>query len=92
MKPMSLDTSPEIERVWIEGIQRRIPGQRLEMAFNLGAMARCLAWQGLCRRYPNDSKRERRRRFLRLMYGSKLANEVNKWESLLDRLGCTLGN
>jgi len=84
MRPMSVDTSPEVERVWIEGIRRRTPQQSLKMALNLGTTVRRLAWQGLCGRSPNDTERERRMRFLALMYGPKLANEVNKWESLRD--------
>ncbi len=85
MKPMSVDTSPVVEQIWIEGIRQRTPGQRLEMALDLGAMARRFAWQGLCRRFPDDTERERRRRFLALMYGSKLANEVNQWVNFRDR-------
>ena len=85
MRPMSVDTSPEVERVWIEGIRRRTPQQRLKMALNLGTMVRRLAWQGLCGRFPNNTERERRMRFLALMYGPKLADEVNQWVSLRDR-------
>lgn len=52
MKTQSPDTSPEVERVWVE-LLRQVPAcRKVAMVEDVTQAARQLAWIGLRQRYP----------------------------------------
>ena len=76
MKTLSPDTTPDAEAVWIRLLKEASVCKRLRAAFDLTATARRLSWQGLARRYPEDSEDMRKRRFVALQYGEDLARRL----------------
>lgn len=76
MRTLSPDTTPDAEAVWIRLLKEASVRKRLRAAFDLTSTARRLAWQGLVRRYPEDSEEMRKRRFVALQYGESLARRL----------------
>jgi hypothetical protein len=59
MNTLSSDTHPEIERLHIELIRKSPISRRLQMVSSLVKTTRQLSWQGICKRYPHDTKEAR---------------------------------
>jgi hypothetical protein len=55
MKLQSLDTPPEVEALWIEGLRRMGPERRLRQALDLTETVRALAIAGIRARYGADT-------------------------------------
>ena len=73
MALLSEDTTPEIERIQLEGL-RRMPGWRkMELVSEMWRTVRTLAWAGLRERHPHDSPEQLRRRLADLAFGTELA-------------------
>ena len=64
MKPLSLDTPPEIQRIQFELLRRLPPSRRLCLALELTELARNMMLAGLRTRFPAASEEEIRRRFI----------------------------
>jgi len=71
--PLSLDTDPEVERVWLEMLRRAPPWRKLYMVAEMNRTVRELALLGLRRRYPNEPPERLRRRLADLLLGEELA-------------------
>jgi hypothetical protein len=64
MKPLSIDTTPEAQRMHYE-LMRRLPDwRRLALAFELTQATRKLVLADLHHRFPKASETEIRRRFI----------------------------
>ena len=64
MKPLSPDTSPEIQRKHYELMRRLSPEQKLSMAFALTDATRQMVLADLNHRFPQATENEIRRRFI----------------------------
>lgn len=73
MKTQSPDTSPEAERMLIEGLRQAGPQRRIEMARAVSRAVRQLAWNGLRLRHPQADEPELRRRYAALALGEQAA-------------------
>ena len=72
----SRDTSLEAERIQVE-IFRRMPAeQKLRQVWDLNAMVRGLATEGLRMRLPDAAPRELEEEYLRLILPPRIAGEV----------------
>ncbi len=76
MEPGLSDTDPEAERVHLELIRAASPERRLRLAFSLSRTVLGLARAKVERELPEASPQERDLRFLALLYGDALADEV----------------
>lgn len=62
IKPLSRDTSPDMERVLFEGYRRMTPEQKLERVFGLTLALRELTAASIRQQRPDASEREIRLR------------------------------
>lgn len=77
MKTLSSDTDPETERLHIELIRNASIFRRVQLVNSLIKTTRHLSWQGICRRYPDETKEANIQRFISLLYGDdSLARRV----------------
>lgn len=77
MRPLSPDTSPQIERIHIEMIRKAPLSLRLQMVTSLIQTTRQLSWRGICERYSQETFESRLRRFIILLYKDEiLANRL----------------
>jgi hypothetical protein len=70
------DTDPEADRVHLALLRGASPSRRLRLALSMSRTAMSLALEGLGRRFPEASAEEVRLRFVALLYGGTLADEV----------------
>ena len=84
MKTLSPDTSPEVERIMIEGYRKMPALKKLEQVWELTQLVRELAMNDIRRRYPLADDRERKLRLasrwlepklICLLYTSDAADE-----------------
>lgn len=73
MTTLSLDTSPEVERIQIERLRHMPPWRKLALMAQMSQTVRALALAGLRRRHPDDTPALRRRRLADLLLGPELA-------------------
>lgn len=64
MKPLSVDTTPEAQRMHYELMRRLPPSRRLALAFELTQATRKLILADLQCRFPEASQTEIHRRFI----------------------------
>ena len=64
MKPLSADTSAQVQRKHYEMMRKLTPEQKLSMAFALTDATRQMVLADLKQRYPHASEEEIRRRFI----------------------------
>lgn len=64
MKHLSLDTSPESQRVLFELLQAAPPAKKLELTFGLIQGLRELIVADLCCRFPEATEEELRKRLI----------------------------
>ncbi len=60
MKPLSMDTHPEIERVLLDGYRRMSPARKCRVVWDLTATTRELALARIRQQHPAADERERR--------------------------------
>lgn len=70
------DTSPEAEKVQLEGLRRMPHWRKLQIVSDLTMAARQFALAGLRNRFPHASPEELRRRLGTLCLGRELATKV----------------
>jgi hypothetical protein len=73
---LSPDTSPEIERLQIEGMRRLPTWRKMAMVSSMNRMVRSLAMAGLRERHPDDSPAQLRHRLADLLLGTELAAQA----------------
>lgn len=76
MKTLSPDTSVKAEQIHIELIRKAPVYRRLEMVNSLVKTTRRLSWNGICERYPNDTLKNRVKRFVSLLYKDDSLAEI----------------
>lgn len=64
MKPLSNDTSPEIQQVMYQLLRDVPSSKKIELTFDLIETTRLLVLAGLRQRFPNADSDELRRRFI----------------------------
>ncbi len=64
MKPLSLDTSSEVQRIIFEMLRDAPASRKLGLTFELIQTTRMLVLSGLRRRFPMASEAELRRRLI----------------------------
>jgi hypothetical protein len=75
-RPLTLDTSPEVEQMQIERWRAMTPQQKASMISGLSRLANRLAMIGIRERYPEASEREQFLRFAMLTLGRDLAEKA----------------
>lgn len=74
--PLSLDTRPEAERVYLDLVRRAPPHRRLNQVGQMNHAVRLLALSGLRQRHPHTAEAELHRRLADLWLGPELAGRV----------------
>jgi hypothetical protein len=64
MKPLSLDTPPEVQRIHFELLRGASAGQKLRLTFDLIQTLRRLIVADLRRQFPDESDDELRKRLI----------------------------
>ena len=80
MKPFSLDTSPEAERVLIEGYRKMPAWQKLQQVQELNQLAQQLALLDIRRQHPNASERELQLRLASRWLEPELMRQAFGWD------------
>lgn len=80
MKPLSSDTSPEAERVLIEGYRRMPAWQKLQQVQELNQLAQQLARLDIRRRHPQASERELQLRLASRWLEPELMRQAFGWD------------
>jgi hypothetical protein len=75
-EPLSLDTSPEVERMQVEGWRRMDATQKAAIVSGLTQAVRDIAMAGVRHRYPNASPHEHFLRLALIMLGEELARKA----------------
>ena len=78
VEPAFSDTDPETARVHLELLRASSPERRLRLAFSLSQTTMSLALGGVARRLPGASPQDVALRFVALLYGPQLAEEVRE--------------
>ena len=76
VKPLCEDTSPEVERVWLEGLREKGPLWRLRRTVALTHFCWLSARRAFARARPEASARDRDEWWLTEAYGEELARKV----------------
>lgn len=74
--PLNLDTSPEVERLQIEGWRRMSSEQKAATVTALTASVVELARAGVRHRHPDESDRAQRLRLATILLGADLARKA----------------
>ena len=81
MRPLALDTPPEVEEIVIEGYRRMTPSQKLRRVVELGVAAEAMAAARIRARYgPDISSNELRLRLAALQLDRQTMIEVFSWD------------
>jgi len=78
VEPGLTDTDPETGRVHLEMLRSASPHQRLRLALSLSGTVMSLARHGIARAQPGASPEEIGLRFVALLYGPQLAEDVKQ--------------
>jgi hypothetical protein len=84
LEPLSMDTSPEIERRQIEAWRRMSPVEKAAIVSGLTQAAYDLALAGVRARYPDASPREQFLRLAIVTLGRDLASKAYPEVAILD--------
>ena len=76
MVPLSIDTSPEVERLQIEAWRLMSSEQKAAMVTALTAAAIEMAKAGVRQRYPGESEPAQRMRLAEILLGVDLAHRA----------------
>ena len=74
--PLSLDTSPDAERIQIEALRRMTPAEKAALISGLTRAAHRMAAAGVRQRYPNASPREQFLRLAIVLHGRTVARSA----------------
>lgn len=74
--PLSLDTSPEIERRLIDAWRRMTSEEKAAVVTGLTRASLQMAMVGIRDRHPNDSPELQRRRLAELLHGPEVARRM----------------
>ncbi|HEX5080581.1 MAG TPA: hypothetical protein VFY40_00950 [Blastocatellia bacterium] len=80
MKTLSSDTSPEIERIMIEGYRKMPAWKKLQQVWELTEFVRQLAMNDIRRRYPLADDRERMLRLASRWLDPELMKKAFAWD------------
>jgi hypothetical protein len=80
MKMLSPDTSPEVERIMIEGYRKMPAWKKLEQVRELTQLVRQLAINDIRRRYPLADNRERKLRLASRWLEPELMKKAFAWD------------
>jgi hypothetical protein len=80
MKTLSPDTSPEVERIMIEGYRKMPAWKKLEQVCELTQLVRELAMNDIRRRYPLADDRERKLRLASRWLEPELMKKTFAWD------------
>lgn len=80
MKTLSPDTSPEVERIMIEGYLRMPAWKKLKQVRELTQLVRQLAMNDIRRRYPLADERERMLRLASRWLEPELMRKAFAWD------------
>ena len=80
MKPISPDTSPEAERILIEGYRRMPAWKKLQQVEELNQLLKQLALGDIRRRHPDADERELRLRLASRWIEPGLMREAFGWD------------
>jgi hypothetical protein len=76
VEPLSLDTSPEVERMQVEAWRRMHATQKAAIVSGLTQAVRDIAMAGVRDRYPNAAPREQFLRLALVTLGEELARRA----------------
>jgi len=79
MGTLSPDTSPEVERILIEGYRKMPAWKKLEQVQELTQLVRQLAMNDICRRYPLADDREKMLRLASRWLEPELMKKAIAW-------------
>ena len=80
MKTLSPDTSPEVERIMIEGYRKMPAWKKLEQMLELTQLVQQLAMNDIRRRYPLADDRERKLRLASRWLEPELMKKAFDWD------------
>ena len=80
MKTLSPDTSPEVERIMIEGYRKMPAWKRIEQVWELTQLVRQLAMNDIRRRYPLADDRDRKLRLASRWLEPELMKKAFDWD------------
>lgn len=80
MKPMAMDTPPEIEQMLIEGYRKMSAAQKLQIMQDLNYTAQLLALGDIKRRHPNADKHELQLRLASRWIEPALMKDAFNWD------------
>ena len=76
MSPIPNDTDPRMERVQIRLLAAASAHRRVGLALSLTATVRRLSMQAQAERFPKETPRQLRLRFVELAYGAGIAKKL----------------
>jgi len=76
MKPLSLDTPLDVERVWLSGLRQQGPLERLRRLVSITSLCWRAAHDACCQARPKDSDSAQDFWLLQERYGRDLAQQV----------------
>jgi hypothetical protein len=80
MKTLSSDTSPEVERIMIEGYRKMPAWKKLQQVLELTQLVRQLAMNDIRRRYPFADDHERKLRMASRWLDPELMKKAFAWD------------
>jgi hypothetical protein len=79
MRPQSIDTHPDAERVQIELLRKASVARRFHLVRSLTKTTRQLTWRSMQEKYPSASEEEIGLHFVALVYGQELADRLRSY-------------
>ena len=76
MSPIPNDTDPRMERVQIRLLAAAPVHRRVGLALSLTATVRRLSMQALAERFPEETPRQLRLRYVEFSYGAEIARKL----------------
>ena len=73
------DTSPQAYAVQLELLRQMSPLQRLQKAFSLSRQVKQMTMNAIRRRHPDFDEDAIRFKFIELVHGKALADELRQW-------------
>ena len=80
MKTLSSDTSPEVERIMIEGYRKMSAWKKLKQVGEISQLVRQLAMNDIHRRYPMADDREMKLRLASRWLEPELMKKAFAWD------------
>jgi hypothetical protein len=75
-RPLALDTSPDVERLQIEGWRRMSPAEKARTVTALTTAAIDMTMAGIRHRHPNESLESHKMRLAEILLGPDLAHRA----------------